>query len=423
MTKQLKIAVFHNLPSGGAKRSLYTYIDYLTKKGHIVDVFIPSTANEDYLPLKDIATNMIEYEVKPSFFREKIYSIFSYVPAIFKKVSVKNVFKAEKKIAEDINQGDYDIVYCEQDQYTMTPIILKYLTKPTIYYCQQPVRRDEILNRVNDQKPKTGIFNNPLIKPFAQYYVEYVETHAYQQDYEFAQYATNLLANSYFSHENILRQYAKNAYVSYIGVDTNKFKPMNLKREDFVLSVGTCIPPKGYDFLIKSIAHIPKEKRPELVIVGNSSDEGWVSYLKNLADRKDVKLDILTMVSDEDLIRLYNMAKVVVYAPYLEPFGYVPLEAMACGTPVVGVKEGGVRETVRHNKTGLLTQRDEQNFADAIITLTEDTELWNRCSANGIAYINSFWTLNQAGERLENHIQRILKKQEDKNKKEEVNVK
>ena len=151
MTKQLKIAVFHNLPSGGAKRSLYTYIDYLTKKGHIVDVFIPSTANEDYLPLKDIATNMIEYEVKPSFFREKIYSIFSYVPAIFKKVSVKNVFKAEKKIAEDINQGDYDIVYCEQDQYTMTPIILKYLTKPTIYYCQQPVRRDEILNRVNDQ--------------------------------------------------------------------------------------------------------------------------------------------------------------------------------------------------------------------------------------------------------------------------------
>ena len=41
--KQLKIAVFHNLPSGGAKRSLYTYIQYLTQQGHIVDVFIPSS--------------------------------------------------------------------------------------------------------------------------------------------------------------------------------------------------------------------------------------------------------------------------------------------------------------------------------------------------------------------------------------------
>lgn len=408
MTKQLKIAVFHNLPSGGAKRSLYTYIDYLTQKGHIVDVFIPSTANEEYLPLDDIATNMIEYPVKPSFIRERIYKIFSYVPAIFKKVSVNNVFKAEKKIAEDINSGDYDIVYCEQDQYTMTPIILKYLKKPTIYYCQQPIRKDEILTKVNNQKQKAGIFNHPLIKPFAQYYVDYVETHAYQQDYDFAQYATNLLANSYFSHESILKQYGKNAYVSYIGVDTNKFKPMNLKREDFVLSVGTCIPPKGYDFLIKSITHIPKDIRPELVIVGNSSDEGWVSYLKSLAEEKGVELDILTMVSDEDLIRLYNMAKAVVYAPYLEPFGYVPLEAMACGTPVIGVKEGGVRETVHHNKTGLLTQRDEEDFANAIVTLCDDQDLWNKLSENGKAYINSFWTLEHAGRRLEEHIYRIL---------------
>ena len=112
MKKKLKIAVFHNLPSGGAKRSLYTYIDYLTQNGHTVDVYIPSTANEDYLPLEPIATNMYIYDVKPSFWREKIYSIFSYVPAIIKRESVKNVFKAEKQIAEDLNNSDYDIVYC-----------------------------------------------------------------------------------------------------------------------------------------------------------------------------------------------------------------------------------------------------------------------------------------------------------------------
>ncbi len=413
MAKKLKIAVFHNLPSGGAKRSLYTYVDYLTQHGHIVDVFIPTTANEDYLPLKNVASNIIEYKVKPSFIREKIYSIFSYVPAIFKKVSVNNVMKTEKKIAEDLNDSGYDIVYCEQDQYTMTPVILKYLKIPTIYYCQQPIRKDLILTKVNDQKTKVGIFNHPLIKPFAEYYVDYVETRDYQRDLEFAQYSTNLLANSYFSHESILRQYGKNAYVSYIGVDTKMFKPLNLKRDNFVLSVGTCIPPKGYDFLIKSIAHIPKEERPELVIVGNSSDEGWVSYLKELAKEKEVELDILTMISDEDLIQLYNKAKLVVYAPYLEPFGYVPLEAMACGTPVVGVKEGGIRETVRHNKNGLLTQRDEKDFANAIIKLTNDEELWNKCSETGKKYVETFWTLEHAGERLLDNIYRVLDKEGD----------
>ena len=43
----MKIAVFHNLPSGGAKRALYGYVEYLMKMNHQVDVFVPSTANEE----------------------------------------------------------------------------------------------------------------------------------------------------------------------------------------------------------------------------------------------------------------------------------------------------------------------------------------------------------------------------------------
>lgn len=154
MEKQLKIAVFHNLPSGGAKRLLYVYIKYLVNNGHIVDVFIPETANEDYLPLENVATSVIKYDVKPSFWREKLYSIFSYVPAIIKRVSVNNVMETEKKIAEDLNDSGYDLVYCEQDQFTMTPAILKYLEKPTLFFCQQPIRKEKILKLVNSQKKR-----------------------------------------------------------------------------------------------------------------------------------------------------------------------------------------------------------------------------------------------------------------------------
>ena len=84
---------------------------------------------------------------------------------------------------------------------------------------------------------------------------------------------------------------------------------------------------------------------------------------------------------------------------------------MACGTPIVGVKEGGLKETIKHNVTGLLTQRDEKDFANAIVELSQNEELWQKCSQNGLKYVESFWTLEKAGERLLRNINRILDKE------------
>ena len=58
MHDKMKIAVFHNLPSGGAKRALYGLVDYLVKSGNSVDAYVPSTANENFLPLKNIVNNL-----------------------------------------------------------------------------------------------------------------------------------------------------------------------------------------------------------------------------------------------------------------------------------------------------------------------------------------------------------------------------
>lgn len=111
MEKSIKIAVFHNLPSGGAKRALFDHVKYLTNSHHKVDVFIPSTANEDYLPLKDVSTDIKEFPVEKTF-SSLIRTLISYRLPVNE---LHNLKKAQKLIAEQINQGDYDVVFVEQE--------------------------------------------------------------------------------------------------------------------------------------------------------------------------------------------------------------------------------------------------------------------------------------------------------------------
>ena len=398
----MKIAVFHNLPSGGAKRALYGLVKYLIKAGCRVDVFVPSTADETFLPLKDVANRIYVFPVRKTI-TGLIYSTFRYIPPI--RTSLADIEKIEKEIADVINNKDYDVVFSEQDQYTMSPFFLKFIKKPTVYYCQQPLRSNEAILQ-NISQEKTSKSPRLIKKMWRKYFVSKLS----EIDKENASFARHILTNSYFSRESIMRSYGLNSFVSYLGVDTEIFKPIEIPEENFALSAGSCGPSKGFDFIIKSLARIDSKIRPKFIIVSNSVDEKWKNYLENLAIKVDVELEIKKLVSDSELVQLYNKAKLVVYAPYLEPFGLVPLEAMACGTPVVAVKEGGVRESVVHNESGWLTERDERDFAEAVTQLLLDEYKRWSMGRRGIELIQDFWTLKHAGERLLQHIERALQK-------------
>ncbi len=400
LQKKMKIAVFHNLPSGGAKRALYGLVDYLVKSGHVVDAFVPSTANENFLPLKNVVDNLNIFKVRSSI-AGSIYSSLKYVPPIIKQISLKDLENTEKEIAEIINKDDYDVVLSEQDQFTLSPFLLKYIEKPTAYYCQQPTRDEAILknlSKITKNKPnrfKRLIFN-------------YTNKKDLKIDINNASHAKYILANSYFSRESILRDYGLNSYVSYLGIDTNIFKKLEIPKEDFLLSVGTCTPTKGYDFLIKSLALIDPKIRPKFVVVSNHFELEWKNYIESLASELGVELEILDMIDDEKLINLYNRSRLVLYAPYLEPFGLIPIESMACGTPVIGVKEGGVRETIIHDKTGILVERDESLFAKAIEKMLQNDKKRIKMSQKSFDVVQKFWTLEHAGKRISWHLNRAI---------------
>ena len=162
------------------------------------------------------------------------------------------------------------------------------------------------------------------------------------------------------------------------------------------MSVGAVTPIKGFDFLIRSLALIPQPKRPPLLIIGNSVNRSESEYLKYLARQNDVNMKVQSLVCDSELVELYNRARATLYAPILEPFGFVPLESMACGTPVVGVAEGGVRETIRHGETGLLLDRDPRQFADAVVQMLTDRAMAEALGRRGPEYVRQHWSWDRS---------------------------
>ena len=395
----MKIAVFHNLPSGGAKRALRNHVRRLTKLGHLVDVYVPSTADEEFLSLRNDAHSLRVFPAKTTILGGA-WSTIRYVPLV--GVSLFDLERTEREIAETIDRGDYDVVFSEQDRFTSSPFFLKYVRKPLVYYCQQPSRIQEAsiecVYRDTGYKNIQSVWQSMWAWAFSK--------RLFELDRLNASFANYILANSYFSRESIMRAYGLNSSVSYLGVDTTLFRPMGLSRENLVLTVGSCTPAKGFDFIVKSISRINPSTRPKLIVVSNSVDLKWRSCIEELARRLTVDVEIRSMIEDEELVQLYNTAKLVLYAPYLEPFGLVPLEAMACGTPVVAVKEGGVRESIVHDRSGILVDRNEEMFAKATETLLRDS-LGREAIARGASRtIVASWTLEAAGDRLYGHLLR-----------------
>ena len=136
-----------------------------------------------------------------------------------------------------------------------------------------------------------------------------------------------------------------------------------------MVNVGRFQANKDQVLTIEAVARLPEALRPTLILVGESS--GTIAYrdhLVALAAERGVRLEQLEHVSDEALVDAYNRSELAVFTPVMEPFGFVPLEAAACGIPTVGVREAGVRESVVHgqqprlagNPGGLLARGSER---------------------------------------------------------------
>ncbi|MBQ0977052.1 glycosyltransferase [Micromonospora sp. M61] len=144
-----------------------------------------------------------------------------------------------------------------------------------------------------------------------------------------------------------------------------------------ILTVGRLVERKGFQTVVRAMALVPDA---ECVVVGGPPEglletDTYARRLRALAESCGVadRVHLVGAVPREEMGRWYRSADLLVAAPWYEPFGLTPLEAMACGVPVVGTAVGGIRDTVVDGTTGdLVPARDPQALAAAIQGLLDD---------------------------------------------------
>lgn len=178
-----------------------------------------------------------------------------------------------------------------------------------------------------------------------------------------------------------------------------------------ILYVGRMVPRKGVETVIRGFADAYHHHHisAQLLIVGGESEQPdpvvtpEIGRLQRMAREEQIS-DHVTFVGrrGRDVLKYYySAADIFTTTPWYEPFGITPVEAMACGTPVVGSNVGGIKYTVRDNETGyLVPPHDPKALAEKVAHLSHHPKLLDAMGRQAIQRANDFFTWTKVAQAL-----------------------
>lgn len=188
--------------------------------------------------------------------------------------------------------------------------------------------------------------------------------------------------------------------------------------EKILLQLGRMVPRKGVDNVIKALGRLPPpDKNIRLIIVGGASEqpdpvkEPEMARLIQIAKEEEVSSRIIFAGQKKrDMLKYYYAAAdVFITTPWYEPFGITPLEAMACGTPVIGSGVGGIKYSVLHGKTGyLVPPKEPAQLAETIRHFLDRPAEIAEMGKNAIRHVSNHFTWNQIALSIHRTYQEVL---------------
>lgn len=409
----MKIAVWHNLPSGGGSRALHQHIRGLAERGHEIEVWTTSVADTRFLDVDQYVTRTHQLPLSLSVRIRYEYLDNLRALVFLPDTRIRRMLQFCEETARQIQAGGFDVLFANSDHYFMMPYIGRFLPDmPKVLYLGEPARG---LYEASPRLIWEGL-EAPTKWLSRAYWANYWDNQfktfraRVRIREEIANYHTydTVLVNSNYSNESLLRAYGGPGQVCYLGIDSELFPWLNLPREPFVMGLGSFYPPKRPHLAIEAIAAMPALIRPRLVWVGNIGSPAYMKQLTEQARQANVVFEPRQYVPHSELIRLLNTASALLYTSALEPFGLAPLEANACGLPVVAVAEGGVRETIINGYNGLTTTQRPADIANALARLLTTPDLFQTLSVNGRQGVRADWTVARAVDRVELALQKTI---------------
>lgn len=357
--KRMKIAIYHELPKGGARNSVNEIAQFL-KNNNTVDLYTVNGAKEE----SGFYTHYYSYN-----FPVKKWLGNNWKTRLYKDtIELIKLYRLNKKISQIIQKRKYDILFVHASEYIEAPFILSFANKNKVFYLHDPYYR-----YVYEQDLTSDV--SELSRKFYEWMNKTLRRYLDRANVRGANY---VIANSYFTGKLFSKTYKKKATVIELGINMDFFKQAKgKKRRIDLLYIGSKQRLDGYDTYRK----VKDKLGSNYVIRELLFEDEWIH------SRKEMK-------------ELYGMSKVVLCLARREPLGLVPLEAIACGAIPVAVREGGYKETILHGQNGFLVKRDPNELYVVIKKLLSSQKMQNEIITSGSKISDAKWDLKNTAKKL-----------------------
>lgn len=251
----------------------------------------------------------------------------------FARKNYRNYLPLMPLAIEQLDVSGYDVVI--SSSHAVAKGVITRADQLFICYCHSPIRYAWDL--YHQYLKESG-----LIKGFKGLIAKIILHYVRLWDLSTVNRVDHFIANSAYIARRIKKVYNREATVIYPPVDVDNFQ-LYAAKEDFYLTASRMVPYKKIDLIVETFAELPDKK---LVVIGDGPD-----YDK-IRKKAGANVELLGFQSTEVLKNYMQRAKVFIFAAD-EDFGIAPIEAQACGTPVIAFRRGGALETIIENQTGV----------------------------------------------------------------------